>query len=289
MASSRNLTRRIKSVGNISKITKAMEMVSASKMRQAQLQALSSRSYSRKLDEILSLVAASTNTSQHPLLYAHTESPKQAILTISTDRGLTGSLNTNLFKFIWDFSYQKDLDFFTVGRLAKEFAIKSNFALKAEFGDIGDQITYESTGPVAQHLIKEFVSGVYSKVWIAYMDFISTLTQKPRIIQLLPIQKEISETQAELPFSSKEYVFEPSPRSILDSLLPYFIELTIYQSLLEARASEHSARMVSMKNASDNAGELVGDLQLQYNRSRQAAITSELSDIVTAMLTLGGN
>lgn len=288
MASTRQLTRRIKSVSNIAKITKAMQMVAASKMRQAQLQALSSRQYSRKLDEILSKIAANVDTSLHPLLQPGNPAAPPALLIISTDRGLTGSLNTNLFKSVIDHQNHRRSDVFTIGRLAKEFSIKSDFNLVAEFGDIGDVITYESTQPVAQNFIRQYLAGQYSHVTIAYMDFISTLKQEPRLVQLLPIQKQFT-PQSEIKQTTKEYLFEPDPTSILNWLLPYFVELTIYQSLLEARASEHSARMVAMKSASDNATELRGSLELRYNRSRQANITSELSDIVTASMTVGGS
>lgn len=291
MSSARQLTRRIKSVSNISKITKAMEMVAASKMRQAQIQALASRAYSRKLDDILTQVSFNTNPKQHPLLSSQSETNKQAIVVISTDRGLTGSLNTNLFKSILKFQIQNtDMDFYTVGKLAKDFTLKSDFNLVAEFGEVGDKIEYEQAVPISKLLTTEFLNGKYSTIWISYMDFISTLVQKPRITQLLPLQKQTLAEKQETGFvTNKEYLFEPDPKTILDWILPYYVELKVYQSLLEARASEHSARMVAMKSASDNATQLADDLTLVYNRSRQASITSELSDIVTATMTLGGN
>jgi len=265
-----------------------MEMVSASKMRQAQLQALASRQYSRKLDEVLSRIATQINPNLHPLLHSNSQSQTEAILVISTDRGLTGSLNTNLFKAVTDFAQNHPkIHFFTVGRLAKEFALKADLHLEAEFGDVASTITYDTAQPIASHLISQFLSGKYSQVHLAYMDFITTLHQEPRLLKILPIQKEFEPSADQLKIS-KEYTFEPSPQGLLDSILPYFIELTIYQSLLEARASEHSARMVAMKSASDNARDVVGSLTLDYNRSRQSIITSELSDIVTATMTIGG-
>lgn len=265
-----------------------MEMVSASKMRSAQAKALASRHYSRKLDEILTKLSGYINTDYHPLLQSQTTHQKHALIIVSTDRGLTGSLNTNLFKSILTFQEQTQADIYTIGRQARDFTIKSAFNLVAEFGEVGDDINYDTAVPIAGLLIKEFLSGTYSHISLAYMDFISTLTQAPRIIDLLPVHKSFD--QDDKPgTSAKDYTFEPGPSQILDSLLPYFIELTIYQSLLEARASEHSARMVAMKNASDNAGDLASGLGLQYNRSRQAAITSELSDIVIASMTVGGS
>ena len=288
MATILQLKKRIKSVTNISKITKAMEMVAASKMRQAQLQALSSRHYSRKLEDILSKIASRIDTTYHPLLSSHTLNSQEALLIVSTDRGLTGSLNANLFKSINIFQQDHQAHVYTVGRLAKEYAIKSNFDLVAEFGEVGEVVSYEITQPVAGLLMKEFLDGRYQKVYIAYMDFISTLEQNPRIIQLLPLSKQSSEEEKHIPgVYSKEYIFEPDAQSLLNSLLPYSVEMSVYQSLLEARASEHSARMVAMKNASENASELKDNLSLQFNRSRQAKITSELSDIVTATMSLG--
>lgn len=281
------LKKRIGSVSNIAKITKAMEMVAASKMRQAQVQALSSRHYSRKLDEILAKIAASTDTSKHELLQVNPEAQKEAVLIISTDKGLTGSLNANLFKTVEKFQTQHKAEIYTIGRLAKEYAIKSDFNLVAAFDEVGETIDYETVQPISSLLIKEFLQGNYKKISIAYMDFISTLSQKPRVTQLLPIsQEEVDTTEGEYEESFKEYTFEPDAKTILDWLLPYFIEMKVYQSMLEARASEHSARMVAMKNASENAQEIKGNLTLDFNRSRQANITNELADIVTAALSL---
>lgn len=282
------LKKRIKSVGNISKITKAMEMVSASKMRQAQLQALASRHYSRKLDEILGKIASVIDTKQHPLLSSQTDNDRDALLIISTDRGLTGSLNSNLFKAVTKFQKEYHADIYTIGRLAKEYTIKSGNTLVAEFGDVGEKISYDATQPVAGLLMKEFLAGKYQRVWICYMDFISTLSQKPRLTQLLPITHDQNVDSHPSPEgASKDYTFEPDAQSILSWILPYSVELTVYQSMLEARASEHSARMVAMKSASDNANQLKDGLNLKYNRSRQANITSELADIVTASLSVG--
>lgn len=286
MQSTRLLKRRIKSVSNISQITKAMEMVSASKMKQAQSQALASRIYSRKLDEILRKISSKINPNLHPLLASHTQTGKNAILILSTDKGLTGSLNTNLFKSILNFQQTNQTDIYTLGKQAREFSVKARFNLVADFGKVPDKISYDIIGPIASMLMDHFLTGQYDSVYLAYMDFISTLTQKPRIIKLLPIQKQFDEPEETTSIESKEYLFEPTPQAILDWLLPYFVELTIYQSLLEALASEHSARMVAMKNASENANEIVSNLQLIFNRSRQASITSELLDITTASLTL---
>lgn len=286
MQSSRAIKHRIKSVSNISQITKAMEMVSASKMRQAQFQAMASRVYSRKIDEVLRKIALRIDTKFHPLLSSNTDSKKEALLIMSTDKGLTGSLNTNLFKYVSGFQNSHHADIYTLGRQARKFTIKSGFNLVADFGKVPEHITYDLATPISDLLIKEFTQGNYRSVWLCYMDFISTLDQKPRMVQLLPISQNLDESTTSTTGEAKEYIFEPDPQTILNWILPYFIELTIYQSLLEARASEHSARMVAMKNASENASELVDDLQMIYNRSRQTSITNELLDITTASLTL---
>jgi F-type H+-transporting ATPase subunit gamma len=284
MASTKQLQLRIKSVSNISKMTKAMEMVSASKMRRAQIQALASRTYSRKLEEVLSGISEKTDPSLHPLLMPPHEG-REALLILSTDKGLTGNLNANLFRSVMAFQAEHRADVYTIGRIAKEFSAKSGYNLVAEFGSIGEKISYQAAVPIARLLIEKYLSKTYAKVYIVYMDFVSTLSQLPKIDQLLPLQKKELFDESQV-VSHKQYLFEPDAKSILDALLPYFVELKIYQSLLEARASEHSARMVAMKNASDNASELKADLTLLYNRSRQANITTELSDIVTATLSI---
>lgn len=278
--------KRIRSVGNIAKMTKAMEMVSASKMRQSQLQALASRAYARKLEEILGRIAGIVDTSAHPLLAASPDAREVALVVISTDKGLTGSLNANLFKAVSHYCEEFEPKVFTIGRLAKEFVLKAGLPLEAEFGHVGDKIAYADTQPIASLLIKEFIDGRFSQVSVAYMDFVSTLVQKPKISQLLPLARpEVAEDPAHAE-PKRLYTFEPDPQALMDWMFPYTVEISLFQSLLEARASEHSARMVAMRNASDNATELKSTLTLGYNRSRQANITSELADIVTASLTV---
>jgi F-type H+-transporting ATPase subunit gamma len=285
MPSTKQLQRRIKSVSNISQITKAMEMVSASKMRRAQMQAMASRNYSRKLEEIVHGISDRTDAAFHPLLQQHPEAEKQALVLLTSDRGQTGSLNANLFRAIISFQQDHSAEVYTIGRIAKEFAAKSGYNLVAGFQGVGDRVDYQAAVPIASLLAEKYLNGEYSQIWIGYMDFVTTLSQVPKIDQLLPLQKK--DISAQTPgVNTRSYIFEPDPQTLLASILPYFVELKIYQSLLEARASEHSARMVAMKNASDNAAELKSNLTLRYNRSRQTNITTELSDIVTATLSI---
>lgn len=289
MANTRQIKRRIQAAANISKITKAMEMVSASKMRRAQQQALAARPYTRAIQDSLQKVAYFTNSAVHPLLSQHTEG-KDVIVLFSTDRGLCGGLNTNLFKSAWQWSKEhQNIEFIVIGKKAVTFARKMGFTIAAQFTDLPDKISSADVLPIATLVTEKFLSHEYRNISIIYMDFINTLSQKVRVTSLLPISAEetqISEVLAQAEGIS-EYTFEPQARQILDQLLPYYIENTLYQTLLEAKASEHSARMVSMKNASDNAKSLVSELQLLFNKSRQAAITNELLDITTATMTIG--
>ncbi len=288
MANTRQIKGRISTAANISKITKAMEMVSASKMRRAQQQALAARPYTRAIQESLQKVAHFTNPAVHPLLSTHKEG-KNIILLLSTDRGLCGGLNTNLFKAAWQWSKgHTEVEFIVVGKKAIAFARKMGFTIAAQFTELPEKVVTGDILPISSLVTEKFLSHEYHSIHIIYMDFINTLTQKVRVTQLLPVTPEETALPEALQNMKdlSEYTFEPHAREILDELLPYYIENTIYQTLLEAKASEHSARMVAMKNASDNAKELVGELKLLFNKSRQAAITNELLDITTATMTI---
>jgi F-type H+-transporting ATPase subunit gamma len=289
MSSARQIKQRIKTAQNISKITKAMEMVSASKMRRAQAQALATRPYTKALQESLSTLAATIKTDAHPFLTEHPEGIDVAIV-ISTDKGLCGGLNQNLFKAA--ISWQKKHPqgkLIVVGKKAVAFARIYGLNVHAQFTDLPDTIKSSDIIPISTIASGDFLKKNFKTVSVIYMDFISTLVQKVNQIDLLPLPK----LEEEIDVKDKtlvnrkiqtEYIFEPSPEEILDDLLNYYLENSIYQAFLEARASEHSARMVAMKNASENAGDLMSELKLQFNKSRQAGITSELLDITTAIL-----
>ena len=298
MSNTRIIKRRIRTAKNISQITKAMEMVAASKMRRAQIQALSSRPYSESLRTILFSLLSSGNNLQHRLMVPN-ESQNMAVVVISTDKGLCGSLNTNHFRIVREFVNQnpgQNLQFLIIGKKGREFLKRSNLNIVADFPQIGKRFSFEDILPVAHFLIDAYQNGDIGKAYVSFANFISTLSQKPKIIQLLPIRiedlskelglLEVWEAKTEEQFAKKQYLIEPNPQEISQWLLPYFVELEIYHYLLEAQAAEHSARMVAMKNASDNAGEIVQELTLTYNKVRQAQITAQIAEVATANLAM---
>ena len=288
MAQTRLIKNRIKSASSISKITKAMEMVSASKMRRSQEQALKSRPYTHKLVGMLHTIAANTDPSLHPLLRKGSQDAPVALIIISTDRGLAGSLNANLFRMaLKEIEAHPHCVLITVGRKAKDFALKTGKTIVAEFTGLPDKLSLGDVMPISSLFIEEFLKGSYSLVKTVHMQFVTTLAQQPEVNQILPIAASLVDYKTTEVKEKKEYTFEPSAAEMLGILLPFYAENGFYQIMLEAKASEHSARMVSMKNASDNAKDVVSSLRLEYNKSRQASITSELLDITTASLTVG--
>lgn len=271
-------------------------MVSASKMKRSQNQALQSRPYSEKLRSVMSSLVAGTETFRHPLTTTN-ESKKQLVLLISTNKSLCGSLNSNLFRTLLDWSQKtgKDnLSLITVGRKGAEMVAKTGFSLAADYSQIKERFDFIDTLPISHYLLETFLKKEVGQVWIAYSDFVSTLVQKPRFYQLLPIDPQAIRQELKVlnndlnnetnQFQAREYLIEPNPRQILSWLLPYYVELQVYHYLLEGAASEHSARMVAMKNATDSAKEIVDDLTLTFNKLRQAQITAEISVVATSSL-----
>jgi len=288
MANTRQLKRRINTAANISKITKAMEMVSASKMRRAQQQALSARPYTRAIQRSLKKVAQHTDSSLHPLLMTHATG-KDVLVIFSTDRGLCGGLNTNLFKAAIQWTHGRgDFEVIVVGKKAVTFAKKMGFQVAAQFTEIAEVASVNDTLAIARITTDGFLNSGYKSVWLLHMDFINTLTQQVKLTPLLPLSAQLESIERGIvnPEIHSEYTFEPNPQEILGELLPYYLESSLFQTLLESKASEHSARMVAMKNASDNARSLVSELKLQFNKSRQASITNDLLDITTATMTV---
>jgi F-type H+-transporting ATPase subunit gamma len=288
MPSARQIKRRISASQNISKITKAMEMVAASKMKRAQDQAVATRPYSTALHKSLLKLGSFTVPDLHPLL-AQPTIGSDAIVVIATDKGLCGGLNTNLFKALMnEYRQATNPQIIVVGRKAVAFAKLLGLPIYAQFIQMPDKISAKDALPISTLVIQKFLDGTFKSVKLIYTDFINTLSQQVKTTPLLPLTKptEYSDDTMVVPQIKSEYAFEPSPEEILSQLLPYYIENTVYQSFLEAKASEHSARMVAMKNASENASELVGELKLIFNKSRQASITSELLDITTSALTI---
>ncbi|MEN8867294.1 MAG: ATP synthase F1 subunit gamma, partial [Akkermansiaceae bacterium] len=277
-----------------SQITKAMELVAAAKMKKAQNQALAGRDYADKLNKVLVNLKANTDEESHPLL-GKREGKKELMLVISTQRGLCGGLNTNLLKKV-RMEASEDADYVTVGKKLRQSIAKSGGKIVTDW-EVSDPVPFNEAKPIAKFLTEQFLSGEYDKISVAFNNFVSTLTQTPYVSQLLPIvadslaekqdyegvgNDEIGETDGAAALSM-DYEFEPSAEGVLDKLLPLYINFQIYQMLVEARASEHSARMVSMKAATDNANKMVKELTLEYNKARQAAITAELLEITTAM------
>lgn len=285
MANTRLIKRRIRSAQNIAKITKAMEMVSASKMRRAQDQVKASRPYADRLSSVLHTIGPKTDPNLHPLLRESLQGVP-ILLVVSTDRGLCGGLNTNLFKTVLDYrDSHPGLTTVVVGKKALEFVNRVGLAVNASFTDLPEKLRFEDALPIAQLVRDGFLDGTFSSVDAVHMEFVNTLSQKPQVSNVLPLNTTSQEVMTAETLSS-EYVFEPSPKEILDWLLPYYVEMEIFELLLDAKASEHSARMIAMQSASNNAKDVVDSLKLEYNKGRQAGITRELIEITTASMTL---
>ena len=263
-------------------------MVAASKMRRAQQNALAGRPYAALMNRVLVSLQKRTDPTNHPLL-AVRELKKELVLIISTDKGLAGALNTNLFREAAGFDQAKTA-FLVTGKKARQFIGRSKRELLADF-ELKDAPSFVETKPIAKFCIEKFLTKDVDKVSVVYTHFINTINQNPVVQTLLPI------SAFDLPKGEKTdgadvdpmlgYVFEPNALEVLDVMLPYYIEYQVYQMILDARASEHSARMVAMKNATDNANQFIKDLTLEYNKMRQASITTELLEISTAQLALG--
>ncbi len=292
MPSTRDLRRRIKSVKNTAQITKAMQMVASAKMRKAQLAALAGRPYAQLMNEVLAAATAGAGEFSHPLLEKRPVK-RRALIVITTDKGLCGALNTNLLREAA--KYDAKALYVSAGRKGAQFIARAKRELAAEF-TYRDTPVFAEARTISKFVQELFLEGKVDQVDVAFNNFISTLTQKPEIRTLLPIG-DIKKLEADLvgegrgeslaPAGGKEYTFEPNPAAVLGNLLPHYLNYQVFQFLQEARASEHSARMVAMKNATDNAKQILKDLTLEYNKLRQASITNELLEITTAQMALG--
>jgi F-type H+-transporting ATPase subunit gamma len=280
MPSTLDLRRRIKSVKNTSQITKAMQMVAAAKMRKAQNAALAGRPYQDMLWRVLAAIKGRVEPTNHPLL-AIREIKTELILIFSTDKGLCGPLNANLFKEIAESDAEK-AEFVVMGKKAAQYLVRTKRNLVADY-PLKDPVRYADVRPIAKFASDRFISGEVDEVRVLYPKFVNTLTQQPVLRDLLPIPAEELDVKGE----SGEFIFEPDVHGVLDSILPHYIAFQLFQMALDARASEHSARMVAMKNATDNAKQLIKDLTLEYNKVRQENITTELLEITTAQLAVG--
>jgi F-type H+-transporting ATPase subunit gamma len=291
MANTQDIRRRIKSIRNIGQLTKAMQMVAASKMRRAQQHALAGRPYAALMNKVLVSLQKRTDPTLHPLLQIR-EVKKELVLIISTDKGLAGALNTNLFREAANFDQAKTA-FVVTGKKARQFISRTKRELLADF-ELKDSPSFVETKAISKFCTEKFLNREVDKVTVLYTHFINTVIQRPAVETLLPISSfdlpkgEAAEGATEDVDPMLGYVFEPSAEVVLDVMLPFYIQHEVFQMILDARASEHSARMVAMKNATDNANQFIKDLTLEYNKMRQAGITTELLEIATAQMALGG-
>jgi len=292
MPSTRDLRRRIKSIKNTSQITKAMQMVAASKMRKAQQAALAGRPYAKLMNSVLAEVTFHAGDFTHPLMEVR-EVKKRGVIVISTDKGLCGALNSNLMREAAKFD-KNTTSHITAGRKASQFVARTKRQLSAEF-TYKDAPLFSEARAISKFAQDLFLNGEVDHVDVLFTNFISTLNQKPEARPLLPVG-EIKAIEAgvegeghgtELLRGATEFLFEPGAEQVLGALLPHYLNFQVYQFLLEAKASEHSARMVAMKNATDNAKQLIKDLTLEYNKLRQANITKELLEITSAAMAMG--
>jgi F-type H+-transporting ATPase subunit gamma len=295
MPSLKDIRGRIGSVRNIAQITRAMEMVAASRMKRAQDAILAARPYSDELRDALSRVAAVVEEEVDPLL-AKRPVHRVALVMITTDRGLAGSLNANAIRaaFRWtnervssgDGDRRVEVEAITIGRKGRDGLRRAGIPIAAHFQQLGDRPSFSDVTPIARLVTEDFIEGKYDEIDVAYSTFVSTLTQRPVINRLLPI---VSPQQAEgAEVENDEYLFEPSPEAVLSRLLPHFVAVDLYRAVLENNASEQSARMIAMRNSTDNANELIEDLTLVYNKTRQATITREMIEIASGAEALGG-
>jgi len=291
MPSTRDIRRRIRSVKNTAQITKAMQMVAASKMRRAQQSALASRPYAELLNKVLGQVTAFAGDFNHPLMEVRTVRNRGVIL-VSSDKGLAGALNGNLMREAAKFDKNSTV-FVSAGKKGSQFIARTERKLAAEF-TYKDAPLYAEGRAISKFAQELFLKGEVDQVDILFTNFISTLTQKPEVRTLLPVGelKAVSDAVEgdqvkALTTGATEFLFEPSPGEVFGALLPHYLNFQVYQILLEAKASEHSARMVAMKNATDNAKQLIKDLTLEYNKLRQSNITRELLEITTATMAMG--
>jgi len=286
MASIRLLRGRIKSAKNIAQITKAMEMVSASKMKKAQAQAMSGKLYAQKIFDMVMELGSKTDITNHPLLTrpAHMTG-KRLVIIFSTNKGMCGALNTNLFRyFLQQYPTYKTHDYVVLGKKASEMIVRIGGTLTADFSDTPH---FSDIVPALSEMATtQFLKGTYDGVDLLYSEFFNALKQSPRKKTILPLS--ITAVDTEKKGTEEEFLIEPSVTEVFDELLPHYLENQIRDAALQAEASEHSARMVAMRNATDNAVSLIGEFTLMYNKARQEKITGEILDIITARLAVEG-
>jgi F-type H+-transporting ATPase subunit gamma len=293
MASQREIRRRIRSVRNISQITRAMEMVAASRLRRAQQRVTAARPYTERLNAVIANLsgaagAAADEDVSFPLL---DQRPIQrvALILVTPDRGLTGPLNSNVIRRASRYILNEagvPVSIIAVGRKGRDFMVRYGREVVAEFTALGDYPTLNQITPITQIAVDDFVAGRVDAVFVVYSRFVNTLTQVPDIQQVLPVQPPADGDASAA--RAANFIFEPSPAAVLNQLLPRYVDQQVYRAILESIASEHAARMVAMRNATDNARDLVSELTLSMNKARQAQITREVSEIAAGANALRG-
>ncbi len=287
MASTRDIRRRIKSVKNTRQITKAMELVAASKMKKAQQVALGGAPYAALMANVLAAISRGIEESAHPFLVQR-EVKNRGILLITTDKGLCGPLNANLFKLVTE--VKTPAKFYSIGRKGTQFLARTKRTMVADF-QVHDRVPFNEVKVASQFMVKEYLEGAIDTIEVIYPRFKNTLVQESIVRPILPLKSlkefldQFRKPEAAKDDDDREILFEPNVSEVLNALLPFYVDHQIHQIALSAKASEHSARMVAMKTAKDNATELLGDLTLEYNKARQAAITQEILEIAAAQFS----
>jgi len=286
MASAREMRLRIRSVKNIAQVTRALEAVSASKVRKAVEQVENTRPYANKAWQVLRHVAGQPGRSTlHPLLTERPEVKNTLVLLISSDRGLAGAYNTNIIRFnIQNFkNYKNSTQYITVGRKGRDLLMRRGSTVMAEFSDLPAAPSFMDVSAIGHLAVDEFLKGNADEVYLVYTDYVSMAKQVPVMKKLLPLEvddgDDLVQEYGQQQKTAAAYIYEPDAEEILNEIIPNFTALQVYQAVLESLASEHAARMVAMRNATDNAHELVGALQLDYNKVRQQSITGDILDI----------
>ncbi|OEF96877.1 ATP synthase F1 subunit gamma [Desulfuribacillus alkaliarsenatis] len=282
----REIKRRIRSVKNTQQITKAMKMVAAAKLRRAQERAEQAKPYAAKMAEVLSSIAKGTKDVSHPMLEKR-EVKKTGYIVITSDRGLAGGYNTNILRKaateMQKHQSQNDYAVFAVGRKAVDYFKRREYPIVGEITGVTDYPTFADIKKITSTAVGMYAEGIFDELYVVYNEFVTAVTQVPTVQLLLPLDNveasdEVEAQEQEI--SQKEYIYDPSATEVLEELLPKYAETLIFNAILNAKASEHGARMTAMGSATDNASEMIKTLSLKYNRARQAAITQEISEIV---------
>lgn len=282
MAGSREIKNRITSVKSTHQITKAMEIVSSTKFKRFSALVNQSKPYSKSMAGVLANIAAGIKNENHPLFDGRAEVKKVGIIVMASDRGLCGGFNNQTMKQMERLMAEhqgKEISMITIGKKARDYCKKRDYDVKAEYVQLIPESMFDKAKEISENIVEYFYEGIFDEVYVIYNEFISALATELVTKRILPVEKIEAE-------ENKTYIFEPSVEGILSSLLPKYLNIQIYQAILENTASEHSSRKNAMKNATDNAEDMIKDLTLQYNRERQSAITQEISEIVSGAAAL---